>query len=90
MLRAIAHPTRLAVLRSLDGRKLSMSELADEFGVSIQNIRHHVIYLRRAGLVREAGTSQTGNVSTTYWTSSGWVDQIRQVLPHEVVGRASG
>ncbi len=50
-LKALADERRLRILRRLVGERLSLTELAGEFGLSKTTIHHHLAILRAAGLI---------------------------------------
>lgn len=50
-LKALADERRLRILRRLVGERLSLMELAEDFGVSKTTIHHHLAILRSAGLI---------------------------------------
>jgi DNA-binding transcriptional ArsR family regulator len=54
LLRAIAHPQRLAILAALDDRALSVPALMAELGSDRATVARHLRSLERAGLVRSA------------------------------------
>jgi DNA-binding transcriptional ArsR family regulator len=51
--RALADPTRRAVLERLAGREMTVTELRGGFSISQPAISQHLATLRRAGLVSE-------------------------------------
>ena len=51
MFRALAHPTRRAVLECLANGEITVSELTARFRISQPAISQHLAVLRRAGLV---------------------------------------
>jgi ArsR family transcriptional regulator len=51
-LKALAHPTRLAMIRDLTLRPRSVGELADAFDLAQPTVTNHVKALRDAGLLR--------------------------------------
>jgi DNA-binding transcriptional ArsR family regulator len=57
---ALADPVRRAILVSLDGRELLVSELAAPFAISLQAVSKHIQVLVRAGLVRQ---ERSGRIS---------------------------
>ena len=57
---ALADPVRRAILVSLDGRELLVSELAAPFDISLQAVSKHIQVLVRAGLVRQ---ERSGRIS---------------------------
>lgn len=58
-LKALADPTRLAILHALEAGERSVGELLDEIGGSQANLSKHLARMRLAGLVaaRREGTS---------------------------------
>jgi len=52
-LRALADPSRRAILDEVRGRPRAVGEIADRMELSQQAVSHHLIVLRRAGLVSE-------------------------------------
>ncbi|MCP2635257.1 metalloregulator ArsR/SmtB family transcription factor [Microbacterium sp. HD4P20] len=49
--RALSDPNRRAILGVIRGGRRAVGELADELGISQQNVSHHLKILDRAGLV---------------------------------------
>ena len=58
---ALADPVRRAILTRLDGRELTVSELAAPFDISLQAVSRHIQVLVRAGLIAQ---SRTGRIAT--------------------------
>jgi len=58
-LKALADPTRLAILHALEHGERNVSDLLDELGGSQANLSKHLARMRHAGLVaaRRDGTS---------------------------------
>lgn len=57
--RALADPTRRALLQSLEERDQSVSELAAPFDMSLEAVSKHLKVLERAGLVRRTVEGRT-------------------------------
>jgi DNA-binding transcriptional ArsR family regulator len=53
LLRAVADPERLRIIRHLRTGPKHVSELAEELGSEIVNVSHHLGVLRHAGLVED-------------------------------------
>jgi ArsR family transcriptional regulator len=53
LLRAVADPERLRIIRCLRTGPLNVSELAAQLGAEIVNVSHHLGVLRQAGLVQD-------------------------------------
>lgn len=54
LFRALANPTRLAVIERLGRGAASVSELAEPFGMALPSFLQHLAVLEEAGLVRSA------------------------------------
>lgn len=52
VLKAMADPTRLAILRYLASQPRSVTSIAESAGVPVVNASHHLGVLRNAGLVK--------------------------------------
>lgn len=50
-LKALGHPTRLAIIRALASGEQYLSEIADKVGISRALAKVHLVKLREAGLV---------------------------------------
>jgi len=57
--RAIADPTRRAMLRSLAAKPRTVGELAEPFAMSLAAASKHIQMLERAGLLRRTVTGRT-------------------------------
>src|SRR5579875_1274605 len=56
LVKGLAHPLRIAILRALEDRTASPSEIAEEIEAPLGNVSYHVRFLARLGLVELAGT----------------------------------
>ena len=52
VIKALTHPLRIQILRSLEERTASPSELADEIGAPLGNVSYHVRQLHGLGLIK--------------------------------------
>src|ERR687895_2518335 len=52
VIKALTHPLRVQILRSLEERIASPSELADEIGAPLGNVSYHVRQLHALGLIK--------------------------------------
>jgi DNA-binding transcriptional ArsR family regulator len=52
VIRALTHPLRVQILRALEERVASPSELAEEIGAPLGNVSYHVRQLHGLGLIR--------------------------------------
>ena len=64
--KALADPTRRAVLQLLKARPMSAGEIADHFPTSKSTLSAHFAVLREAGLV---GSEKSGK-TVTYWLNA--------------------
>ena len=68
--RALADPTRLAVVERLGVGPASTSELARPFGITMPSLLEHLVHLERIGIV---ASSKQGRVRT-YWLTAAPLD----------------
>jgi|SRR5215208_416849 len=52
VIKALTHPLRVQILRALEDRVASPSELADELGAPLGNVSYHVRQLHSLGLIK--------------------------------------
>lgn len=52
VIKALTHPLRVQILRALEDRTASPSELADEIGAPLGNVSYHVRQLHTLGLIK--------------------------------------
>jgi DNA-binding transcriptional ArsR family regulator len=52
VIKALTHPLRVQILRALEERTASPSELADEIGAPLGNVSYHVRQLHGLGLIK--------------------------------------
>lgn len=50
--RALAHPTRRAILRLLRGREMTISEITEHFQMTRAAVKKHLVVLKEGGFVR--------------------------------------
>ena len=80
---ALADPTRRGILERLGRGDASISDLAEEFAMTLTGIRKHVAILEAAGLAR---TEKVGRVRTCTLGPSrldeetAWIDAYRRML----------
>jgi DNA-binding transcriptional ArsR family regulator len=68
VLRALAHPLRLAALVALEARQQTTTELAAQLGVTEPELMHHLVILRGAGLVQDTAPQGHLRPATGGWT----------------------
>jgi DNA-binding transcriptional ArsR family regulator len=71
LVKALAHPLRVRVLRVLERRIASPNELATELEVPLGNVSYHVRALARIGLIELATTAQRRGAVEHYYRSTG-------------------
>ena len=52
LVKGLAHPLRIRILRVLQDRVASPSEIAEEIEAPLGNVSYHVRFLARVGLIR--------------------------------------
>lgn len=58
MCRVFSHPTRLQIINALRGRDMSVTDLAQELGVSIGNLSQHLTLMRSVRILRSRKEGQ--------------------------------
>jgi len=80
---ALSDPTRRGILECLGRRDASITELADDFGMTLTGIKKHVRILETAGLVttRKVGRVRTCALGRRHLdVEAEWMDKHRQML----------
>ncbi len=73
LVRGLAHPLRIHILRILETRVASPSEIAEEVGAPLGNVSYHVRFLARVGLIELAGTEPRRGAVEHYYRAAGRV-----------------
>jgi DNA-binding transcriptional ArsR family regulator len=97
VIKALTHPLRVQILRALEERTASPSELADEIGAPLGNVSYHVRQLHGLGLIKLVKrTPRRGAIEHHYKalvqppiTDDAWADQPN-VVRESVVGASLG
>src|SRR4051795_12758529 len=97
VIKALTHPLRVQILRALEERTASPSELADEIGAPLGNVSYHVRQLHALGLIKLVKkTPRRGAIEHHYkalvqppMTDDAWADQPGLVR-ESVVGASLG
>lgn len=85
----LLHPTRARILEELRV-PASATQVAARMGAPAPRVNHHVHRLRRAGLVRRAGSRRVRNLTETLWVASARTYVIAESLtPGGAVRRAA-
>ncbi len=79
-LRALSDPTRLAIVDSLRGRPLTVTELARRFGLAQPTVSNHVKLLRDAGIVTEVREGTHKNLVVRHDVASRLIGDLARVL----------
>ncbi len=73
---AMAEPHRIALLGALAGGEASVQELADRVGMPYQNTSHHLILLRKAGILTRRKLGKANLYAIEDWSAWWVVGQI--------------
>jgi DNA-binding transcriptional ArsR family regulator len=79
---ALSDPTRRGILERLGRREASISELAEEFAMTLTGIKKHVGILESSGLVatKKAGRVRTCKLGTRRLEEeTAWLERYRQL-----------
>lgn len=93
LVKALAHPLRIEILRRLQDRVASPSELTAELGADLRNISYHVQRLERLGLLELVQTKQRRGALEHFYRARGklaitdqaW-DQVPTIVKDAMVG----
>jgi ArsR family transcriptional regulator len=86
--KALANEHRLAILYALSQGEMSVSQLAEEVGISLHNVSQHLRILKERLLVTARKEGQTVNYSITSLKYIRGCSLIRQALVEQI--RAQG
>jgi DNA-binding transcriptional ArsR family regulator len=87
LVKGLAHPLRIHILRVLETRVASPSEIAEEIGAPLGNVSYHVRFLARVGLIELTGTKPRRGAVEHYYRAVGRVsvtDQAWAQVPEVV------
>jgi DNA-binding transcriptional ArsR family regulator len=73
LVKGLAHPLRIHILRVLEGRVASPSEIAGELGAPLGNVSYHVRFLARVGLIELKSTKPRRGAVEHYYRAVGRV-----------------
>jgi len=73
---AMAEPHRIALLGALATGEASVRELADRVGIPYQNTSHHLILLRKAGILSRRKLGKANLYAIEDWSAWWVVSQI--------------
>jgi DNA-binding transcriptional ArsR family regulator len=93
LVKGLAHPLRIQILRVLENRVASPSEIADEIGAPLGNVSYHVRFLARVGLIELTSTKPRRGAVEHYYRSVGRVhvtdnawSQVPDVVKNGLIG----
>jgi DNA-binding transcriptional ArsR family regulator len=73
LVKGLAHPLRIHILRVLENRVASPSEIAGELGAPLGNVSYHVRFLARVGLIELTSTKPRRGAVEHYYRAVGRV-----------------
>jgi DNA-binding transcriptional ArsR family regulator len=93
LIKGLAHPLRIHILRVLEDRVASPSEIAEEIGAPLGNVSYHVRFLARVGLIELSGTKPRRGAVEHYYRAVGrpqisakaW-EQVPQAVKDALIG----
>jgi DNA-binding transcriptional ArsR family regulator len=93
LVKGLAHPLRIHILRVLEDRVASPSEIAEEIDAPLGNVSYHVRFLARVGLIELASTKPRRGAVEHYYravgrphiTAKAW-EQVPQVVKDALIG----
>jgi DNA-binding transcriptional ArsR family regulator len=78
LVKGLAHPLRIHILRVLETRVASPSEIAEEIGAPLGNVSYHVRFLARVGLIELTSTKPRRGAVEHYYRAVGRVSVTDQ------------
>lgn len=88
-LKAIAEPTRIRLLQSLERHEATVQELTDELSTTHQNVSKHLNVLHRAGIVTRHRSGNQVWYSLADYSCCRLIDQARASLTGHIEELAS-
>lgn len=82
-LKALADPTRLAIVNRLAGQSRSVGELATEFQLAQPTVSKHVKILRQAGMIADSRPAGTRALGIDRAAVGSLLDEVRSMLGPE-------
>lgn len=93
LVKGLAHPLRIQILRVLENRVASPSEIAEEIGAPLGNVSYHVRFLARVGLIELTSTKPRRGAVEHYYRAVGRVrvtdkawSQVPDVVKNGLIG----
>ena len=78
LVKGLAHPLRIQILRVLEARVASPSEIAEEIGAPLGNVSYHVRFLARVGLIELTSTKPRRGAVEHYYRAVGRISVTDQ------------
>src|ERR1700759_750121 len=78
LVKGLAHPLRIHILRVLETRVASPSEIAEVLGAPLGNVSYHVRFLARSGLIELTSTNPRRGTVEPYYRAVGRVSVTAQ------------
>src|SRR5947209_832716 len=78
LVKGLAHPLRIHILRVLEMRVASPSEIAEEIGAPLGNVSYHVRFLARVGLIELTSTKPRRGAVEHYYRAVGRISVTDQ------------
>lgn len=93
LVKGLAHPLRIHILRVLEDRVASPSEIAEEIDAPLGNVSYHVRFLARVGLIELSSTQPRRGAVEHYYRAVGrpqisakaW-EQVPQAVKDALMG----
>jgi DNA-binding transcriptional ArsR family regulator len=93
LIKGLAHPLRIHILRVIEDRVASPSEIAEEIDAPLGNVSYHVRFLARVGLIELSSTKPRRGAVEHYYRAVGrpqisakaWA-QVPQVVKDALIG----
>lgn len=87
LVKALAHPLRIEILRVLSNRTASPSEIAEEIEARLPNVSYHVRFLERVGVIQLVKTRPRRGAVEHYYRARGRLritDKVWAQVPDNV------
>jgi DNA-binding transcriptional ArsR family regulator len=87
LIKALAHPLRIQILRVLSNRVASPREISDEISARLPNVSYHVRFLERVGVIELVRTRQRRGAVEHYYRARGRLritDRVWNQVPETI------
>src|SRR4051795_9957618 len=86
VIKALTHPLRVQILRTLEERTASPSEIADEIEAPLGNVSYHVRQLHTLGLIRLVRRTPRRGAIEHHYTAIARAQLVREAVPLDEEG----